>query len=122
MSTETHAACPKCKSTATRVVGRSLNPPCLYIACSACGYSTSIEAPAVPPTPQANLDTQRIEQIARRALQEFDATMTLVRVEKDQDAWSVLVKKDERSVVKVPVKQGTAVAIRTAILDGVARA
>ncbi len=116
-------SCPKCRSAQTRVIGRSLNPPCLYIECSHCGYSTSVAQPAAPRTPPLNLDTRRIEQIARRALVDAGSKMTLVGVEKDRDdAWAVVVTSDERRVVRLQVKQGTAYAIRTAIIDGLARA
>jgi hypothetical protein len=110
-----HHTCPKCSSSQTRVIGRSLSPPALYIECSRCGYSTSV----VPEKPagMAEMNAERVEQIARRVMADLGTKATFVAVVKDDNAWTVAVRTDTRRVVRLLIETGTPGAMRAAIKD-----
>jgi hypothetical protein len=110
----TEHTCPKCHSSHTRVIGRSLSPPALYIECSGCGYSTSVasEKAAAP-----EMSAERVEQIARRVMADLGSKATVVDVVKDQDGWTVAVRTDARRIVRLLIEPGTPVAMRAAIKE-----
>jgi hypothetical protein len=114
--------CLKCGSGHTRIVGQSVSPPIVYIACSDCGHSSAV-ASAPQSAPAAGTpDTQRVERIVRAVVTDFDLPADVVSVADGVQGWQVVMRTRSNRIVRVHVRVAERVPIRVAITRALANA
>jgi hypothetical protein len=116
-------SCGKCSSPRTRVVGQSVSPAVLHVACENCGYSSMVagSSPSAGASAHAT-ETQRLDRRVRTIMTDFDLPLQLVAVADEAGGWRLTLKTRLNRPVRAHIKSVEPRDVRLAITRALANA